>query len=254
MKKYIAYLRESTKTQGMTGLGMDAQKSAVRMFLSGQGITTEPESYIEVENGRKSDRKELIIAIRRCKETGSTLLIAKLDGLSRNVVFIFTLKEELQQAGVDFMALDLPEANTLTLGIMASLAQHDRERISGCTKDGLNAIKANIERDGFHISKKTGKKIYSLGNPNDEKRALGLLKANIASGKSKMQKRYDDPDFKKKHDFVILLKEKGLPPLEISDKLNELGFTTPNGKPNVRQSVCLIIRYGVELRRAGLWK
>ena len=244
MKKYIAYLRVSTKTQGMTGLGMEAQKSAVKMFLLGQGVKEEPESYIEVESGKKANRKELKQAIRRCKETGSTLLIAKLDRLSRDIVFIFTLRDELKQAGVDFMALDLPEANTLTLGIMASFAQHERERISGRTKDGLRAVKENIKKYGFAISKKSGQRIESLGNPILSE---SLEKANIASCKSKREKRQADENFIKTYNYAALLAEKKMSVSEIATELNRAGYRAPRGGCFIQQHINRLLKDGRKL-------
>jgi DNA invertase Pin-like site-specific DNA recombinase len=244
MKPYIAYLRVSTKAQGMTGLGMDAQKSSVKMFLSGQGISDEIEYFIEVESGKKADRKELRQAIQRCKETKSTLLIAKLDRLSRDVVFIFTLRDELHRAGVDFMALDLPEANTLTLGIMASFAQHERERISQRTKDGLNSVKSNIARDGFHVSKKTGEKITTLGNTH----LSGLSeKANIASCASKKEKRQNDMSAKQAYNYALLLSEKKLKVGEIATELNRAGYTAPKGGKFIQQHISRLLRDGRKL-------
>src|SRR6056297_1708444 len=134
MEKFIAYYRVSTKQQGASGLGLEAQKTAVKNFIHSRGASEIPPPFTEIESGKNDDRQELRKAISRCKETGATLLIAKLDRLSRNASFIFTLRDELQQAGVDFIACDMPEANTLTIGIMATMAQHEREIISKRTK------------------------------------------------------------------------------------------------------------------------
>jgi DNA invertase Pin-like site-specific DNA recombinase len=244
MKNYIAYLRVSTKAQGMTGLGMEAQKSSVKMFLSGQGISDEIEYFIEVESGKKADRKELRQAIQRCKETKSTLLIAKLDRLSRDVVFIFTLRDELHRAGVDFMALDLLEANTLTLGIMASFAQHERERISQRTKDGLRSVKANIAQYGFHISKKSGQKIDSLGNT---RLSESNEKANIASCQSRMEKKQNDTLSQQTYNYARLLKEKNLGVAEIAAELNRAGYTAPRGGKFIQQHITRMLRDGKKL-------
>lgn len=238
MKKYIAYLRVSTKVQGATGLGIEAQKSAVKMFLSGQGINEEPESYIEVESGKNADRKELKQAISRCKETGSTLLIAKLDRLSRDIVFIFTLRNELKQAGVDFMALDLPEANTLTLGIMASFAQHERERISGRTKEGLNSVKETIKKQGYAISKKSGRVFTELGNPNLCDVALS---GNIASANSRRAKKVTDKNFIQTSELASLLRDGGLSDMEIAERLNLSGYKTARGCNFIGSSISRLI-------------
>ena len=110
--------------QGISGLGLQAQKSSVKDFLnSDDELVAE---YEETESGKKNDRIELLKAIEQCKQTGSTLLIAKLDRLSRNVKFIYTLKD----SNVDFVCCDMPDANSVTIGILAVLAQEERERTS----------------------------------------------------------------------------------------------------------------------------
>ena len=96
------------------------------------------ESFTEVESGKVNDRPELEKALRRCRLTGAELVVAKLDRLSRDAGFIYQLRD----AGVRFVAADMPEANTLTVGVMASLAQYERELISERTKAGLAAAKA----------------------------------------------------------------------------------------------------------------
>lgn len=117
--------------QGISGLGLEAQKSSVKDFLnSDDKLVAE---YEETESGKKNDRIELLKAIEECKQTNSTLLIAKLDRLSRNVKFIYTLKD----SNVDFVCCDMPDANSVTIGILAVLAQEERERTSRRTKKAL---------------------------------------------------------------------------------------------------------------------
>lgn len=136
--KFVAYLRVSTIRQGRSGLGLEAQRDAVRRFVaSGRGRVIAPE-FVEVETGKRNDRPELEKALNRCRVTGATLVVAKLDRLSRNAAFLMTLRD----GGVDFVAADLPEANTMTVGVMAVVAQHEREAISLRTKDALTAAKA----------------------------------------------------------------------------------------------------------------
>lgn len=131
---YVAYYRVSTKRQG---LGLDAQRANVLQYIASDGGVLLDE-FSEKESGKKSDRQQLEKALQLCKETGAKLLIAKLDRLSRDVEFIFHLKN----GGVQFQALDLPDFNTLTLGIFATIAQHERELISQRTKAALQAKKA----------------------------------------------------------------------------------------------------------------
>ena len=133
---FISYLRVSTQKQGRSGLGLEAQKRAVMDYLNG-GDWDSIGEYVEVESGKKGDRKELAQALEHCKLTGATLVIAKLDRLSRDAHFLLGL----QKSGVEFVAVDMPDANQLTVGIMALVAQQEREAISKRTKEALAAAK-----------------------------------------------------------------------------------------------------------------
>jgi DNA invertase Pin-like site-specific DNA recombinase len=136
--KYVLYYRVSTQQQGRSGLGLEAQRAAVEAFMDANGPRTVIASFTEVESGKNNDRPQLMAAIKRCKQTRATLLVAKLDRLGRNAAFLFTLRD----SGVKFVAADMPEANTLMLGIMISMAQYERELISTRTKAALAAAKA----------------------------------------------------------------------------------------------------------------
>ena len=136
--KYVAYLRVSTAKQGRSGLGLEAQRESVRQFVDARGGKIIAPEFVEIETGKRNDRPELEKALKRCRLTGATLVIAKLDRLSRNAAFLMTLRDR----GVEFVAADLPDANTLTVGIMASVAQHEREAISARTKAALAAARA----------------------------------------------------------------------------------------------------------------
>ena len=127
---YVAYYRVSTKRQGESGLGLEAQKQAVNLYAKTNGCILK--EFTEVESGKKDNRPQLDMAIKECKQRNATLLIAKLDRLSRNVSFLFTLKQS-----INFVCLDLPDLNTLTLGIFATMAQHERGLISKRTKSAL---------------------------------------------------------------------------------------------------------------------
>ena len=136
--KFVAYLRVSTAKQGRSGLGLEAQREAVRQFVVGRGGKIIAPEFVEVETGSRNDRPELDKALKRCRLRGATLVVAKLDRLSRNAAFLMTLRD----SGVDFVAADLPEANTMTVGVMAVVAQHEREAISQRTKAALAAARA----------------------------------------------------------------------------------------------------------------
>jgi DNA invertase Pin-like site-specific DNA recombinase len=141
--KFVAYYRVSTDKQGRSGLGLEAQRKAVMDHLDGGGWKLVAE-HTEVEGGGKGDRPELGRALEACKLLGATLVIAKLDRLARSVALISNLME----SGVDFVACDMPEANRLTVHVMAAMAEHERHAISKRTREALAAAKARGVRLG----------------------------------------------------------------------------------------------------------
>jgi DNA invertase Pin-like site-specific DNA recombinase len=145
-QRLVAYERVSTARQGASGLGLEAQRKVIEDFAASRGAEVLA-SFTEVESGRKADRPELAKALHMAKVTGATLVIAKLDRLSRNAAFLLALRD----SGVRFVAVDMPEANGLTVGIMALVAQAEREAISRRTKEALAIAKARGVK---------------LGNPN----------------------------------------------------------------------------------------
>jgi DNA invertase Pin-like site-specific DNA recombinase len=154
VNKYIAYYRVSTQKQGLSGLGLEAQQEAVARYLGG-GAAKLIGEFIETETGKGADalakRPQLRTALEACRKSGAKLLIAKLDRLARNVHFITGLMEAAKGNGrnaVKFVACDMPEANDLTIHIMAAFAEHEAKRISERTKDALRAAKARGKRLG----------------------------------------------------------------------------------------------------------
>jgi len=137
VQKFIAYYRVSTDRQGRSGLGLDAQQTAVRSYLNGGSWDLVGE-FTEVESGKNNSRPELAKALEACRKHRARLVIAKLDRLSRNLAFIAALME----SGVEFVAVDNPHANKLTVHILAAVAQHEREMISERTRNALQAAKA----------------------------------------------------------------------------------------------------------------
>jgi DNA invertase Pin-like site-specific DNA recombinase len=138
-KSYVAYYRCSTDKQGVSALGLDAQQHSVETFIRSKGDDAKLLSfYLEIESGKKDDRPQLAAALAYAKCKKATLIIAKLDRLGRRASFLLNLRD----AGVDFEALDCPTMNTLTLGMMAVFAQHERELISSRTKAALQQAKA----------------------------------------------------------------------------------------------------------------
>jgi len=148
-KAYVAYFRVSTDKQGASGLGLEAQRAAVLDFINGNGDKLIAE-YTEIESGKRNDRPQLAEALKLCRKEKAKLVIAKLDRLARNVYFVSGLME----SGVDFVAVDMPEANKLTVHIMAAMAEHEREMISERTKAALQAAKARGVKLGSPDPKK----------------------------------------------------------------------------------------------------
>jgi DNA invertase Pin-like site-specific DNA recombinase len=140
--KYVAYYRVSTKKQGVSGLGLEAQKQAVHTYIAPDLIDFE---FTEIETGtNKKYRPVLNEAIELCKKHNATLLIAKLDRLARNVSFVSSLID----SGVKFKAVDFPEANELTIHILSAIAQHEQKIISERIKSALEIKKQQLQIDG----------------------------------------------------------------------------------------------------------
>lgn len=143
--RFIAYYRVSTARQGRSGLGLEAQRSAVLSYLNG-GAWELLDEFTEVESGKRSDRPQLAAALAACRLHKATLVIAKLDRLARNVAFVSALME----AGVEFVAVDFPSANRLTVHILAAVAEHEAKAISDRTRAALQAAKARgVTLGGF---------------------------------------------------------------------------------------------------------
>jgi DNA invertase Pin-like site-specific DNA recombinase len=179
MANFIAYLRVSTTQQGQSGLGIEAQRRAVTEYLARTGGTLVAE-YVEVESGRhsgRSDRPKLHAAMADCRTYGATLLVAKLDRLARDPVFLLSL----QDSGIDFLACDMPAANRLTVGILAVVAEAEADMISARTKAALAAAKAR----GVQIGAAGCKNL----RPDAGARGRATARGNV---KARAQQRADD--------------------------------------------------------------
>src|SRR5436190_16360184 len=141
--KFVAYYRVSTDRQGKSRLGLDAQREAVTSYLNG-GSWQLVQEFVEVESGKRADRPQLAAALAACRKHKAKLVIAKLDRLSRNLAFVATVME----SGVEFVAVDNPHANKLTIHILAAVAEHERAMISERTKAALAAAKRRGKRLG----------------------------------------------------------------------------------------------------------
>lgn len=205
---FITYYRVSTARQGASGLGLEAQRAACEAHSrqTQQPIAGE---YVEVESGRRNDRPELAKALETAKLTGATLLIAKLDRLSRNAAFLLTLRD----SGVKFEAADMPHANSLTVGILALVAQHEAEAISARTKAALAAAKARGQR---------------LGNPNGTAAIRRAGKGNSAAMAAVRAKA--DQHASSLRATLGELEEAGVTSLAgVANALNNRGILTPRG-------------------------
>jgi DNA invertase Pin-like site-specific DNA recombinase len=205
MKKFVAYYRVSKKEQGISGLGLSAQRSAVIKYVDSQeGFIVE--QFTEVETGtNKRERVAIHKAIQVAKNVGAILVIAKLDRLSRNVNFVSSLMD----AGIAFLAVDMPTANNFTIHIFSALAEQEAKLISTRTKQALAELK---------------QKGAVLGNPknlNDEARAKGLniIKDNAINNDRNRQAQ----------SVILACKEKGMSYRQIALYLNQLNFKTRYG-------------------------
>lgn len=168
--RYVAYYRVSTKRQGQSGLGLDAQRQAVAVHLDGvRGHLVGEFTEIEHATRRGNNRPQLAAALALCRVHAAVLIIAKLDRLARNVAFISNLME----SNVEFTACDFPKANRLTIHILASVAEHEAEMISTRTKLALAAAK----RKGVHLGGDRGNTdlIFRKGN-----RASAKVRSELA--------------------------------------------------------------------------
>src|ERR1700681_348835 len=206
----VSYLRVSTDRQGASGLGLEAQRSTVAEFCQ-RGAFTLAKEYVEVESGRKSDRAVLAKALTHARRIGATLLVAKLDRLSRNVRFIATVLE----AGVEFRACDVPDASRLLLHILSAVAEAEAAGISQRTKAALGAAKKRATR---------------LGATNP--RSQNLTRSCAARGRAAGQAANRDIALKEYADvlpIVVKLRDRGESLRAIAKSLNAEGLTTRTG-------------------------
>jgi len=213
--KAVTYFRVSTKEQSKSGLGLEAQRSTVERYIKSESATLLDE-FVEIESGGKADRPELTRALRRCRLTGATLVVAMLDRLSRDVEFI----AQLQKSAVKFVCADMPAANTLTISLLAALAQHERELISSRTRDALQAAK---------------NRGVKLGNPRlakvankDSSAARAAHIATAAERNTQLGAVIDEIESDTREALSLQT---------IADKLNEAGYTTARGKAFTKTTV-----------------
>jgi DNA invertase Pin-like site-specific DNA recombinase len=215
MKKFVSYYRVSRKEQGLSGLGLSAQRTAVEKYVISQNGKIIGD-YTEIETGtNKKERVEIQKAIQQAKDEGAVLVIAKLDRLARNVSFVSSLMD----AGIEFLAVDMPSANNFTIHIFSALAEQEAKLISSRTRLALSELR------------KSG---VSLGNPenlNSDARAKGVqkIKENAINNDRNRQAQ----------SVIKSCKERGMSYRDIAKYLNELNFKTRYGNqflaPTVHQ-------------------
>lgn len=192
----VTYLRVSTDRQGQSGLGLDAQRSAVSPYVEAGRLLGE---FVEIESGRKDDRPQLSAALALCRQHKARLVIAKLDRLAHPVALVSGLME----SGVEFIAADMPAANRSMLHVMAAVAEHEREMISQRTRAALAAAKTRGAR---------------LGNPRpDMAKARAVASDNAARFQAGVLP------------VIQALKAEGRSLRSIATELNVRGVNTPRG-------------------------
>lgn len=223
-RKFVAYYRVSTQKQGQSGLGLEAQQEAVRRYLSG-GAWELVAEFQEIETGKGFDaiarRPQLRAALDISRKQGATLIIAKLDRLARNVHFVSGLME----SKVRFVACDMPEANELTIHIMAAFAEHEAKRISQRTKDALAIAKT---------------------------RGVELGRAGAANLRPNLQERCEAAKAfaARLHPLIEGMGTRGLSQRAMVDELNLVGVPAPKGgawRLSQVQRVISRLRSGVRL-------
>ena len=200
--KLISYIRVSTREQGDSGLGLDAQLAAVRQHCKAAGASV-VESFREIESGKNADRPQLATAIAACRKHRATLVVAKLDRLARNVAFVSTLMD----SGVDFVCCDNPNANRLTVHILAAVAEDEARRISTRTNEALAQLKASG---------------VQLGNPKPLKAARLARAANSEAAARHVEGIRPLAERKRKAGKTLQ---------EIADFLTGKGLRTRRGQP-----------------------
>jgi len=232
---YIAYYRVSTKTQGESGLGLEAQRRSVSNYI-GEGNMSNVTEVVEVESGKNNNRPMLQEAISQCLVDGSTLVIAKLDRLSRNASFTLRLME----TKVRFIAVDMPNANELTIGIMALLAQDEAKRISQRTKSALAEIRSKIDSGVVHVSK-SGNRVNKLGTP-----ANLTSEGRLKSAKVRRERALNNENNRRAYALIKRINDRSLS--FTATCLNSSGFKTINNKDFTATAVARLIKLYNEKR------
>lgn len=204
-KSYVAYLRQSTMKQQLSGLGIEAQREIIHNYIKDKTLIAE---YVETESGKKSDRPQLMEALTLCRKTNSILIVAKLDRLSRNVAFTSRLLE----SDVEIVFCDFPQANRLILHIISSIAEYEANLISQRTRQSLQA------------KKNRGVKLGMASNLMSKHRQA--IENSCKTNRAKAEK---NPNNRRAIALLRTLIPQNLSLTEMTVLLNEQGFVAPNG-------------------------
>lgn len=215
---YVSYLRQSTKKQSLSNLGIEAQRQIIQKYL---GQIQPIAEFVETESGKRTDRPKLAEALDLCRKSKSTLIVAKLDRLSRNVAFT----SKLLESDVEIKFCDFPEANRLVLHIIASIAEYEAGLISTRTKQALKAKKARGVR---------------LGKPENLVNNLGKAISN--SNLTNRQKALENDNNRRAIAMLKVMATQDLSLSEMARRLNEEGFVTSKGKKFKAWQVSVLLK------------
>lgn len=226
-KNLVAYLRVSTRKQGTSGLGLEAQRAAVAEYAEREGLKVVAE-FVEVESGKKADRPQLAAAMQYCGAARATLVVAKLDRLARNVAFL----SRLMESGLDFVALDNLHATRFTIHVLAAVAEQEARATSERTKVALAAAK----RRGV----KLGSARPGHWDGREDRRREGLKKAWERASTERQQAARLHNAFAV--GVALDLREQGLSWQEVADELNARGLVTRRGNRWGKSSVFTAVK------------
>lgn len=206
-KQYVIYYRVSTKKQGESGLGLDAQRAYVEHFYSEKPILAE---FTDVRSGKTiTKRPELQKALTLCKETGAILVVAKIDRLSRDTEQALSIYRELNGK---LESCDIPNLDKFTLTLFMAIADRERELIGIRTKQALDQKRAKVGE-------------WRKAGPNEKKRLAGLLGSEMAK-----EQAYENENSRRASALIQTLRSNGRTLVQIAEELNRAGFKTPRGK------------------------
>ena len=228
MKKYVIYTRVSTREQGDSGLGLDAQLNTCRKYVESQQGEIIGEFY-DIKSGSSRSRTGLINALAKARENEAVLVFAKLDRLARDAEYAHSIRN----SGIELYFCDFPQINTLLFGILVAVAQYERELGQKRTKDALDSIVREIKAEGYHTSVKTGNVVKFLGKPK------GYIPEDAirAATQARIDRIGADSNRRRQYMLMRELRARGDNYDAIAATLNATGEVTPSGKYWNKQSV-----------------